>query len=67
MTFKSAKILWLVKEIIVSEALGLYFSWIMIASIKLMTRTMDECLILNKLGRRRRLKLCQRVMATLQC
>ena len=63
--FKLAKIQWLVKEILVSEVLGIYFSWIMIASIKLMTRTMDECLILNKLGRR--VKLCQRVMATLQC
>ena len=38
----------------------------MTAGIKLMTQTMDGCLILNKLGRRR-LKLCQRVMATLQC
>ena len=51
--FKSAKIQWPVKEILVSEALGIYFSWIMIMSIKLMTWTMDECLILNKLGRRR--------------
>ena len=38
----------------------------MTASIKLMTGTMDGRLILNKLGRRR-VKLCQRVMATLQC
>ena len=38
----------------------------MITSINLMTGTMDECLTLNKLGRRR-VKLCQRVMATLQC
>ena len=44
----------------------LYFSWIMIGSIKLMTLTMDGCLILNKLGRRR-VRLCLRVMATLQC
>ena len=49
-----------------SEAVDVDFSWMMIASIKLMTRTMDGYLILNKLGRRR-LKLCQRVMATLQC
>ena len=66
LTFKSAKSRLLVKEILVSEALGVYFSWIMIASIKLMTRTMDGWLIMNKL-RRRRVKLCQRVMATLQC
>ena len=64
--FKSAKIWWLVKEILVSKALGIFFSWIMIASIKLMTRTMYGCLILNELGRRR-VKLCQRVMATVQC
>ena len=36
-------------------------------NIELLTRTMDGCLILNKLGRRRRVKMCQRVMATLQC
>ena len=42
-----------------------YLSWTIKASIKLMTQTMDGCLILNKLGRRR-VKLCQRVMATLQ-
>ena len=54
------------QEMLVSEALGIYFPWNMIASIKLMTRTMDGWLIMNKL-RRRRVKLCQRVMATLQC
>ena len=32
--FKLAKIWWLVKEILVSEALGVYFPWILIASIK---------------------------------
>ena len=37
----------------------------MTASIKLTTKTMDGCLILNKLGRRR-VELCQRVMATLK-
>ena len=63
---KSAKMWWPVKEILVSEALGLYFSWILIASIKMMTRTMDGCLILNKLGKRR-VNLSQRVMSTLQC
>ena len=44
----------------------MYFSWMMTASIKLLTQMMDGCLILNKLGRRR-VKLYQRVMATLQC
>ena len=39
------------------------FSWMMTASIQLMTGTMDGCLILNKLGRRR-VALCPRVMAT---
>ena len=68
LTFKSAKIQWLVKEILVSEALGIIFLWILIASIKMMTRAMKGCLILNKLGRRRmKLCHCQRVMATLQC
>ena len=43
LTFESAKIRWLVREILVSEALEIYFSWIIIASIKFMTRTMDEC------------------------
>ena len=37
----------------------------MMASIKLMAWMLDGCLILNKLGRRR-VKVCQRVMATLQ-
>ena len=45
---------------------GIHFPWILIVSIKMMTRTMDGCLILNKLGRRR-VKLSQRMMATLQC
>ena len=63
--FKLAKIQWLIKEILVFKALGIYFSWIVLASLKLMTQTMDGCLILNKLGRR--VKLCNRVMATLQC
>ena len=44
----------------------IYFPLSLIVSIKMMTRTMVGCLILNKLGRRR-VKLCQRVMATLQC
>ena len=35
-------------------------------SIKLMTQMMDGCLILNKL-QRSRVKLCQKVMAALQC
>ena len=65
LTFKSAKIWWLVKEILVSEALGVYFPWGLIASLKMMTPMMDWRLVLNKLGRRE--KLCQRVMATLQC
>ena len=43
LTFESTKIRWLVREILVSEALEIYFSWIIIASIKFMTRTMDEC------------------------
>ena len=43
-----------------SEAMTIDFSWMTTASIKLMTRTMVECLILNKLGRRT-VKLCQRV------
>ena len=47
------------QEMLVSEALGIYFPWNMIASIKLMTRTMDDCLILNKLGRGR-VKLSER-------
>ena len=66
LTFKLARMQWLVKEIFVSKALGTYFLWILIASIKKKTPTMDGCLILNKLGRRR-VKLCQRVTATLQC
>ena len=54
LTFKSAKIQWVVKRNIkFSEALDLYFSWMMTASIKLLTRTMDGCLILDKLVRRR--------------
>ena len=48
-----------------SEAVDRCFSYMMTASIKLMTRTMDRCLILSKM--RRRVKQCQRVMATLQC
>ena len=36
------------------------------ASIKLMTQTIDGCLILNLLVRRRA-KLCQTAIATLQC
>ena len=55
--FKSAKIWRLVKELLVSETLGIFFPQILIASIKMMTRTMHGCLILNKLGRRRK-KLC---------
>ena len=43
-----------------------HFSWKMTASIKLMTQMTNGCLTLNKLGRRR-MKLCQRMMATLQC
>ena len=66
LTFKSAKIWWLVKEILVSEALGINFLWTLIASIKIMTQTMDECLILNKLGSWT-VKLCQTAKATLQC
>ena len=66
LTLKSSKIRLLVKEILVSEAWGIYFPWILIATIKMMTWMMVGCLILNKLGRRR-MKLCQRVMATLQC
>ena len=42
-----------------SEALVIDFSWMMTASIKLLTRMMDGCLILNKLGRRR-VRMCQR-------
>ena len=38
---------------LVSEALGMYFSWILMVNIKVMARTMNGCLILNKLGRRR--------------
>ena len=49
-----------------SEALDIDFTWMLIASIKLLTRMMDGCLILNKLGWRR-VKLCLRVMITLQC
>ena len=64
LTFKLARMQWLVKEILISKALGIYFLWILIASIKMMTLTMDGCL--NKLGKRR-VKLCQRVTATLQC
>ena len=33
--------------------MGIYFSWILIVSIKMVTQKMDGCLILNKLGRRR--------------
>ena len=51
--FKLAKIWRLVKEILVSEALGIYIPWILIASIKMTARALDGCLILNKLGRRR--------------
>ena len=47
-TFKSAKIEWQVKEILVPEAFDRYFLWIMIASIKLMTQVMDGCLNLNR-------------------
>ena len=47
------------------EAVERFFSWMMTASIKLMTRMVDECLILNKPGRRR-VTLCQRVMAAVQ-
>ena len=52
------------RQYLFSEASDTYFSWMMIASIKLMTRMMDGCLILNKL---RRGRVSQRVMATLQC
>ena len=65
LTFKLAKIRWLVKEILGSEALGRYFPWTLMANIKMMTQTMDGCLILNYLGRRR-VKSCQRVVTTLQ-
>ena len=65
LTFKLAKMCWL-KTYYFSEALDMYFSWIMTVGMKLMTRTTDGCLTLNKLGRRR-VKLCQRVTATLQC
>ena len=47
LTFKSAKIQWVVKKILVSEALGTYFKWIMMASITLMTQIMGGCLIPN--------------------
>ena len=50
LTFKSEKILWLVKEILVSKALGIYFLWILMASINMTTRTMYGCLIVNKVG-----------------
>ena len=66
LTFKLAKIRWLVKEILVSKAVGVYFPQILIASIKMMTGTMDGCLILNKMGSWR-VKLGQGVMATLHC
>ena len=52
------------KNINFFKAFDMYFSWMMSVSIKLMTWMMDGCLILNKLGRRR-VTLCQRVMATL--
>ena len=51
-TFKWAKMWWLFKKSLVSEAFGTYISWIMVANIKLMTWTMDGCLILNKMRRR---------------
>ena len=41
-----------------SEGLDIDFSWMVTASIKLMTQTMVWCLVLNKLERRR-VKLCQ--------
>ena len=44
----------------------MYFLWILIASTEVMTWMMDGYLILNKLGNGR-VKLGQRVMATLQC
>ena len=49
LTFKLAKTWWLVKELLVSKALGVYFLWILIESIKMMTQTMDGCSSLNKL------------------
>ena len=39
----------------------MYFSWMMMVGIKLMTRMMDGCLILNEMGRRR-VKVCQRTV-----
>ena len=55
--FRLVKIRWLVKDLLVSEALGIYFPWILIVSIKMMTQMIDGFLILNKLGKRR-VKLC---------
>ena len=49
-----AKIRWLGKKILVFWSTGyIYISRLMTTSVKLMTRTMDGCLILNKLERRR--------------
>ena len=63
LTFKSAKMRWLVKEIWVFWSIGyVYFSWMMTASIKLLTQMMNKLV-----RRRRRVKLYQTVMATLRC
>ena len=62
LTFKLEKVPWLVKEILVFWSTGYV---LFTAGIKLTTWTINGCLILNKLGRRR-VKLCQRIMATLQ-
>ena len=62
--FKLAEIRWLFKEILVFWSIGYrLFMDDVITSIKLMTWTMDGCLVLNKLVRKR-LKLCSRVMIT---
>ena len=53
--FRSAKIWWLVKEILVSWSIGCiytFYGWWQ-SGIKLWTGMMDGCLILNKLVRRR--------------
>ena len=53
LTFKSVKIWWLVKAVLVFLKHWIYFSWMMTESIKLLTLTIDGCLILDKLVRRR--------------
>ena len=65
LTFKAVKIQWLVKEILVFWSPG-HILFMDHDSEHEVDDLMDGCLILNKLVRRR-VKLCQRVMATLQC